>query len=116
MRLEIGIDANDVELMAAFWQLALGYERGTGDGDPYLNLVPPDGQGPVVFLQRVPERKVVKDRLHLDLYVDDPQAHVEQLVAAGASLLGPSGSDGDAWWQVLADPEGNELCVCRKAS
>lgn len=114
MRLEIGIDANDVERLATFWQSALGYDRGSGDGQPYLNLTPRDGRGPIVFLQHVPEAKTVKDRLHLDLYVEDPQRLVARLVEAGATELRDSGFEGESWWQVMADPEGNEFCVCKE--
>ncbi|MCU1490838.1 MAG: cobalamin [Acidimicrobiaceae bacterium] len=114
-RIEIGIDCAEPERLAQFWAEALGY--GLGDLDSagiYLDLIPPDPALPVVYLQKVPEEKAVKNRVHLDLLVDDPTAEVERLVALGATALGAprSGSEG-GWWQVMADPAGNEFCVCR---
>ncbi|MCS0602903.1 hypothetical protein NX794_17025 [Streptomyces sp. LP11] len=79
--------------------------------DPY----DPDsgtGLGRRLLFQRVPEPKTTKNRLHLDLHPDAGrrEAEVARLTALGARVLDevtePSGS-----WVVLADPEGNELCV-----
>ncbi|HEV2361285.1 MAG TPA: VOC family protein [Acidimicrobiales bacterium] len=114
--LEIGIDCEDAELLAKFWSAALGYSIGDLDSDgTYLDLIPPPGAAmPVVYLQRVPEGKVVKNRLHLDLYSEDPEDLVGTLVALGATTVGGprTGSEG-GWWQVMSDPEGNEFCVCQ---
>jgi len=115
-RLQIGIDCTDPEALAPFWASALGY--GIGDLDRagvYLDLVPPDPSSPIVYLQRVPEPKRVKNRVHLDLYARDPHETIDALIALGATRLGNpmSGSEG-GWWQVLSDPEGNEFCVCRE--
>ncbi len=115
VRIEIGIDTVMPELLAAFWADALGYTIGEMDrGGTYLDLVPPEPTMPVVYLQRVPESKTVKNRLHLDLMTPDPEAAIGRLISLGASRVGTpmSGSD-SAWWQVMADPEGNEFCVCR---
>lgn len=116
MRLEICIDVNDVEKEATFWQAALGYTRGNGDGEPYVNLLPPEHSNslPVVFLQKVPETKQTKNRLHIDIYHQEPQKLVATLLENGATPVAEPGSDGDAWWQVLADPEGNEFCVVKE--
>ena len=115
VRIEVGIDCIDPTRLAPFWADALGYAVGDLDGaGTYLDLVPPGPQFPPIYLQRVPERKVVKNRLHLDLLVDDPEPMVERLVGLGARTLGApqSGSEG-GWWQVMADPDGNEFCVVR---
>ena len=65
-----------------------------------------------VSTQEVPEAKQVKNRVHLDLQVgeDRRDAEVERLVGLGATRIG-AGSQGPHHWIVLADPEGNELCV-----
>jgi hypothetical protein len=112
---EIGIDCLDPFALAPFWEAALGYVRAEGDGHPYLNLAPVDGDGPVVFLQRVSEEKGPKNRVHLDLYTRAPELLVERLLGLGATLIGDPTGSGDHWsFLVLADPEGNELCVCRE--
>jgi predicted enzyme related to lactoylglutathione lyase len=115
MRIEICIDANDVELLASFWQLALGYRRGSGDGAPYLNLIPAkDSDGPIVFLQRVPEQPRNKNRIHIDVYAPDAPALIDRLVEAGGTRIDEPTSDGKTWWQIMADPEGNTFCVMRE--
>ncbi|MHB1597989.1 MAG: VOC family protein [Acidimicrobiales bacterium] len=114
-RIEVGIDCSDPVGLAPFWAAALGYEVGDLDSDgTYLDLVPPGAGMPVVYLQRVAEPKVAKNRAHLDLFFADPEAAVERLAGLGATRVGVprTGSEG-GWWQVMLDPEGNELCVCR---
>jgi predicted enzyme related to lactoylglutathione lyase len=115
VRIEIGIDSVKPELLAPFWADALGYAVGDMDrAGTYLDLVPPDPSSPGVYLQRVPEPKTVKNRLHLDLLTAQPDETITRLVSLGATPLGGalSGSEG-GWWQVMTDPEGNEFCVCR---
>ena len=113
-RVEIGIDCRDPALLAQFWISATGYEL--GDFDPaevYLDLRPPSNAFPVIYFQRVPEDKIIKNRLHLDLYVDDIDSTADALIAQGGRRIGglQSGSAGGKW-QVMADPEGNEFCLC----
>lgn len=65
-----------------------------------------------MYFQDVPEQKVVKNRMHIDVHVG-PEAlteTVEQLTARGATQVG-TGSQGRLNWVILADPEGNEFCV-----
>jgi hypothetical protein len=110
----VGIDCLDPVRLAPFWLAALGYQETSGDADPYLGLKGPPG-ALSVFLQRVPEKKAVKNRLHLDLYTDRPEDLCQRLEALGATSIGsPLGDPGDWDWQVMADPEGNEFCVCRE--
>jgi hypothetical protein len=59
--------------------------------------------------QLVPESKVVKNRMHLDLRCDDLEAETERLVDLGARVLATTGPR--PGWVVLADPEGNEFCL-----
>jgi predicted enzyme related to lactoylglutathione lyase len=115
VRIEIGIDCEMPERLAPFWADALGYAIGDLDGaGTYLDLVPPEADMPVVYLQKVPEPKTVKNRLHIDLMTADPEEAIGRLISLGATRIGTpmSGSEG-GWWQVMADPEGNEFCVCR---
>jgi len=112
--IEIGIDCRDPTLLAQFWIAATGYEL--GDFDPaecYLDLRPPSKELPVIYFQRVPEEKIVKNRLHLDLHVEDVDSTADFLVTQGGRRLGDlqTGSAGGSW-QVMADPEGNEFCLC----
>ena len=116
--IEIGIDCHDPAALARFWISATGYEL--GDFDPaeiYLDLQPPTRDLPVIYLQRVPEGKLAKNRMHLDLYVEDVNLAADFLEAQGGSRIGDlqTGSAGGQW-QVMADPEGNEFCLCLSQS
>ena len=114
-RIEVGIDCRDARRLAEFWAAALGYRVGELDADGvFLDLIPPDPRLPVIYLQQVREPKRTKNRVHLDLFVDDPEKTVARLFTLGASAVDRprTGSDG-GWWQVMADPEGNEFCVCK---
>ncbi|MFF5992244.1 VOC family protein [Prauserella flavalba] len=136
------IDCADPAALAAFWAEALGYRvqappPGFGSWDEALEAwgvpperrndasaaVDPDGNGPRLFFQRVPEGKQVKNRVHLDvraapgLQGDERmaalEAEAERLIALGAKRLGrhepaPPLAFGHL---VLADPEGNEFCL-----
>jgi len=114
-RLEIMIDCPDPVALAPFWAGVLGYEVGAGGGEPYVELVPSDDR-PIVCLQRVPEPKLGKTRIHLDLYVPIPEVEgeVERVVALGATVLGEPvlRANGEFNFQILADPAGTEFCVC----
>jgi hypothetical protein len=67
---------------------------------------------PDLLFLKVPERKSVKNRLHLDLRPRDQQTEVERLEALGARRVFV-GQSAEVTWVVLADPEGNEFCVLR---
>jgi hypothetical protein len=64
---------------------------------------------PDILFVKVPDHKVSKNRLHLDLRPADQQAEVDRLLALGATPADIG--QGDTRWVVLADPEGNEFCV-----
>jgi predicted enzyme related to lactoylglutathione lyase len=117
MQVKVVIDGRDIDRLAAFWSAALGYERLDAWDPSYLNLRPTaaGADGPPLLLQRVPEDKSGKNRLHLDLHPDDGPATVDRLVSLGATVVGEVNIDyleahGTAF-QVMADPEGNEFCV-----
>jgi Glyoxalase-like domain len=135
--------------MTKFWAFALGYvvepppagyatwtdfwrylgvpedeldDTGEPDSDAD-SLVDPDGVGPRFFFHPVPEGKVAKNRLHLDLSVSGGRAvpveqrkvlvhaKAEELIAAGATRLRVLSEGPDHYGEVMADPEGNEFCV-----
>lgn len=113
MRISIVIDCADPDALAPFWAEATGFTR-LWDHEPYVVLAPPDGAGPVLVLQRVPEAKTTKNRVHIDLHPDgDIEAEAARLEALGATRLGADGiPDHGLAWIVMADPQGNEFCVC----
>ena len=112
-QLIVVLDALDAERVAAFWSAALRYRRADA-APPYEILVPPEGSHvPAMLVQAVPEARTTKNRMHLDLHVDDPAAEVERLVGLGATRLG-EGSLGAIAWTRMADPEGNEFCVAKR--
>ncbi|MFP5070520.1 VOC family protein [Pseudonocardia nantongensis] len=132
--LQIALDAADPHALARFWAAALGYrvedhtEIVTGllaaghlteeevltDGDrrAFRDVAACHGPGPRIFVQRVPEPKTAKNRVHLDVQVgpDVAPAEVERLVGLGAEVLWVT-SDRGPVTTTLRDPEGNEFCV-----
>jgi hypothetical protein len=116
---EIVVDCERAPSLARFWAAVLdGYdvrayddaevERLAGLGltpetDP---MVAVDGPGPTLFFQQVPERKAVKNRVHVDVVAPDRQAEVNRLVALGGSVR--QEFDG---WTLMQDPELNEFCI-----
>jgi len=135
--LQIAIDAEDPHLLNRFWAAAFEYEiedhhdmiegviaAGHATEDDTVEIVgrrawktaatsrDPEGRGPRLLFQQVPERKTVKNRVHLDLHVGEGRrdAEVERLLGLGATKLW-DGSLGPQEWVTLADPEGNEFCV-----
>jgi catechol 2,3-dioxygenase-like lactoylglutathione lyase family enzyme len=112
------VDVTDLDRAATFWSRLLDVpvaRRANG----YVDLGPLGQGGPVLSFQLVPEAKVVKNRLHLDLAVDPDRGGV---VSAGyrahalgalpaSQLLGAE----TAPWQVWQDPDGNEFCFVTDA-
>ncbi|WP_134736074.1 VOC family protein [Amycolatopsis sp. CFH S0740] len=105
---DLALDALDHQAQADWWCSTLGYVRRSPPGesppDWPVAIVDPAGEGPLLWLNPVPERKTVKNRMHLDVWGDPAE-----LRAAGARMVAERGED-RAWW-VMADPEGNEFCV-----
>jgi catechol 2,3-dioxygenase-like lactoylglutathione lyase family enzyme len=102
---EIAIDCMDHRSLAGWWQRLLGGEIGEGeDGCSFIERIPGAPFDGLTF-EPVPEPKVVKNRIHLDLLAPS----VEPILAAGATEL--RSPDDEIRWHVLADPEGNEFCV-----
>lgn len=105
------LDCADPRTLAQFWASALGYEVGSWE-PPYL-VLRPNETGPIeLVLQRVPEPKRVKNRMHLDIHVPDIDREADRLIALGARRLKPEViEENDFRWYLMADPEGNEFCV-----
>jgi predicted enzyme related to lactoylglutathione lyase len=106
------LDCADPEALASFWAAALGLER-LGNAGAYVLLASPTRALPKLLLQRVDEPKRVKNRMHLDIEIPDVDAEVARLEAVGATRIveQPRREHGSRW-MVMADPEGNEFCVC----
>ena len=106
------LDSRDPEALAPFWAAALGYVVSARSRTTCC-CCPTDDDGPKLLLQRVPEDKADKNRMHLDIEVADIEAVASQLVALGATRLEADvHEEHDCRWIVMADPEGNEFCVC----
>jgi predicted enzyme related to lactoylglutathione lyase len=106
------LDCADPERLARFWAPALGYVN-VGSAGSYVALFPDGRPGPKLLLQRVAEPKSVKNRMHLDIEVPDIEAEAARLIALGATKVSESPmSEHDTTWFRMADPEGNEFCVC----
>ena len=103
---EVVVDCADPEALAAFWHALLG---GTvHHNDEWVEVHPAGGH--IVGFQKVPEPKVVKNRVHLDVEVADVGAAVDAAVALGATKVGELVDDPVSSFQVMLDPEGNEFC------
>ncbi|MBC6451396.1 VOC family protein [Actinokineospora xionganensis] len=148
LTLQVTIDCADPARQVAFWAEALGYipepppgghatwrdywaemgvpedELPEGVGEESESIVDPSGKGPRFWFQRVPEPKVAKNRVHLDLKVGGgrsvPMAErrervttvVDRVLKAGATVVRKlDNPDIDHYAVVLQDPEGNEFCV-----
>ncbi|MDX6261807.1 MAG: hypothetical protein QOH84_3495 [Kribbellaceae bacterium] len=138
-KFQVTFDCADPERVARFWCEVLGYvvpppPEGFADWDEFNSSLPaeqqgsafacvdPAGEGPRLFFQRVPEGKVVKNRVHLDVragtgLVGDERlatlrAEAERLIALGATLFQEQVADGyEESCITMLDIEGNEFCL-----
>jgi hypothetical protein len=124
----IVFDCSDSAPLARFWALALGWSvapydeeeldrlaaKGVYDpeDDPAVMVLPPeDSDLPVLLFNEVPEGKMVKNRMHVDITGEIPlEEEVERLSDLGATVHNWAEGDGSTWC-VMQDPEGNEFCV-----
>jgi hypothetical protein len=128
---QVTIDAAAPRALGAFWCEVLAYVEqppppgfdtwedaldamhiDRSDPDRAFAIVDPEGVGPRVFLQKVPEGKTAKNRVHLDVQVGTDVMHerADALVALGATVVGEFDEPGGHWITLL-DPEGNEFCI-----
>jgi len=109
----LSFDANDPMHLARFWAEALRWRVGE-ETDEVVSVVPTDGTRFQLDFGRVPEPKEAwPNRLHIDLTttsLDDQRETVERLIELGGRPI-DIGQSPDDKHVVLADPEGNELCV-----
>ena len=109
----IQIDAGDPLGLAAFWSKVLDRTVGEPVGNPphYVGLVS-KGDEVVISFQRVPEVKTVKNRLHFDIEVADPDQAQRHIEAVGGRRLSMEDFEEYGFrWRQMADPEGNEFCL-----
>ncbi len=107
-RLEVGIDALDIDAVRPFWKAVLGYEEWPQNETV---LVDPRRIGPAFWFQQMDAPRPQRNRIHVDVTVphDEADERVAAAVAAGGRIV--SDARARAFW-VLADPEGNEACIC----
>jgi catechol 2,3-dioxygenase-like lactoylglutathione lyase family enzyme len=103
------INCADIELMTRFWSHALGLAPSSAAaGDDFRVLYGDRGN---LSLQRAQTPVTARDQMHLDLYTEDQAGEVERLGALGATFIRHNPDPADDY-VVMADPEGNEFCVC----
>jgi 4a-hydroxytetrahydrobiopterin dehydratase len=109
--LELVIDAIDIPGIQPFWKAVLGYVDEAGGGGPSCAIVDPAGQLPALWFQQMDAPRPQRNRVHFDITVahDEAEPRVRAALAAGGRLV--DDSHARAFW-VLADAEGNEVCVC----
>lgn len=114
----ITFDCRDAMAQARFWSEVLGWHV-FYDDDPEVLVAPRfPHEGPGLLFIPVPEDKVVKNRVHLDLEPETGTRDeaVDRAVALGAAVVGDFRQPEGGGWVTLADPEGNELCIERSAA
>ncbi len=105
----IMIDCNDLDVMSSFWCRALRLEEKVRHPS-HVWLSRLSDRGPALALQRVPEPRQGKNRIHLDIGAKDPEAFAEHIISLGGAKVEDHEVEGFRW-SVLADPEGNVFCV-----
>jgi hypothetical protein len=100
----LSVDTADSAKLAGFWADLLGLPVNPGATPEYAAIE----ASPRMAFHQVPEGKVVKNRLHLDLISDEFDREVERLLTLGATRVNEV-RQGGAHWVTLADPEGNEF-------
>src|SRR4030081_2499299 len=109
--LEVVLDCSDPEKLMGFWRDALGYR--VHYSEPSLAvLVPQDVNTSPLLLQRVPEPKAGKNRMHVDIVTEDVEVEVKRLEALGARRLHDGvRSFGPTRWGTMDDPENKQVRV-----
>ncbi|MHC3470023.1 VOC family protein [Streptomyces sp. 7R007] len=105
---QVIVDAADPAALGRWWAEALGWVVVADEPDEF-EIRPEKDRMPGLLFVPVPERKTVKNRLHLDFRPVDQEAEVARLLALGAQRADIG--QGEQSWVTLRDPEGNEFCV-----
>ncbi len=105
---EIVVDSSNPIALARFWQALIGGEV-IEEADDWV-VLDGDDDGFYIGFQKVPERKSGKNRVHLDVDVDDLDRAIDEAEQLGARKIGGLVDTDDGPFQVMADPEGNEFC------
>ena len=116
---DLCLDARDHQALADWWCAAMGYVRRdeveppedgwTRPADWPVPIVDPTGAGPLIWIVPVPEAKTVKNRLHLDVVVEDVEAAAARVVELGGSVALDAHREYGFSWRLATDPEGNEF-------
>ena len=109
--LEMAIDALDIPAIRPFWKAVMAYADEPGRSGPEDAIVDPAGQLPAIWFQQMDAPRPQRNRVHFDITVahDEAEARVRAALDAGGRLVDDSFAR--SFW-VLADAEGNEVCVC----
>jgi predicted enzyme related to lactoylglutathione lyase len=107
----VTIDANDAQRVAAFWSALLGTELDDELDDGRFIFLKGRDDLPVLCVQRVPEPKRGKTRIHLDLGVADLEAATERVIELGGGWDGQERRLDPFTWRTLTDPEGTEFDI-----
>jgi 4a-hydroxytetrahydrobiopterin dehydratase len=109
--LELAIDAMDIPAIQPFWKAVLGFVVDPAEDGPAAAIVDPTGQLPAIWFQQMDAPRPQRNRVHFDITVahDEAEPRVHAALAAGGRLV--DDSHARSFW-VLADAEGNEVCVC----
>ena len=105
---QIGIDVEDLDRSARFWSAVLGLKV-AGRSDRYLQFERKES-GLQIYLQKVPEKKTSKTRVHMDISVTDLDVALARVEALGGRMFERVEESGSRWIVVL-DPDGNEFCL-----
>lgn len=108
----ITFDCADAARLAGFWADVTGWDIGPEPSPQFAVVGGParPADCPSLMFIQVPEGKMAKNRVHLDLAAEDRVAEVDRLVGLGATLVHEKEERG-VHWSTLQDPEGNEFCV-----
>jgi len=105
----IDTTADDLDTLVEFWRTILGLEEKVRyPSFVWLNAV--SKNGPSLAFQVVPESKTTKNRVHVDVEVEDRDAFAAQVASLGGGRIDQH-TMGDFTWNVMADPAGNEFCI-----